>query len=106
MKAGKLRHRITIQEASERQDSTGAVVNTWVDRATIWAAVEPLSGRELVAAQALNAETSTRIRTRYWAGITPKMRASWGDHIYDILSVVELESAQRELHLMCKEIPV
>jgi len=104
VKAGDLRHRITIQEQTTTRDTTGAEVVVWVDRTTVWAAVEPLNGRELFAAQALNAEMTTRIRIRYWQGIVPKMRATWEGHTYDIQYVSEVETRRRELHLICKEL--
>jgi len=104
MKAGLLRQRVTIQEATETQDTTGAVVSTWVDRATVWAAVEPLQGREFFQAQTTNAEVTTRIRIRYRSGVAPKWRATWNGHTYDVLSVVETETRGREIHLMCKEL--
>ena len=106
MKAGELRHRVTLQEATETRDTTGAIVTVYVDRATVWGAVEPLTGREFFQAQAVNAETTTRIRIRYWQGIVPKMRATWDGHTYDIQEVREVESRRRELHLMCKELVV
>ncbi|WP_200791826.1 phage head closure protein, partial [Klebsiella pneumoniae] len=53
MQAGKLRHRITLQEpVKEQNPTTGAVINTWCDVATLWAEVAPLSAREFIAAQA------------------------------------------------------
>jgi len=105
MQAGDLRQRITIQEAADpAQDTYGAEIEVWADVATVWAAVEPLTGREFFDAQAMNAETTTRIRIRYREGIVPEMRVSWGDHIYDIQSVIESESGRRELHLMCTEL--
>lgn len=53
MQAGKLRHRVTIQEPVMVQNpETGAVNKTWQDIATVWAEVSPLSAREFIAAQA------------------------------------------------------
>ncbi|MGW8241252.1 phage head closure protein, partial [Klebsiella pneumoniae] len=44
MQAGKLRHRITLQEpVKEQNPTTGSVINTWRDVATLWAEVAPLS---------------------------------------------------------------
>lgn len=52
MQAGKLRHRVTLQEpVKEQNPTTGAVINTWRDVATIWAEVYPLSAREFIAAR-------------------------------------------------------
>jgi SPP1 family predicted phage head-tail adaptor len=66
MQAGKLRHRITLQEpVKEQNPTTGAVINTWRDVATLWAEVAPLSAREFIAAQASQGEVTTRITIRY-----------------------------------------
>ncbi len=55
MQAGKLRHRITLQEpVKEQNPTTGAVINTWRDVATLWAEVAALSAREFIAAQGLS----------------------------------------------------
>lgn len=105
MQAGGLRHRVTIQDSSDpARDTYGAEIDVWADVATVWAVVEPLQGREFFDAQATNAETTTRIRLRYREGIVPEMRVTWGNHIYDILSVIEVGSERRELHLMCREL--
>lgn len=106
MNAGKLRHRITIQQQQEStKDSYGALVESWLDvAASIWASVEPLSGREFYAAQQVNSETTTRITIRYRSGVISKMRAVYGERIYDILSVIDPEERHIEMQLMCKEL--
>ncbi|SCY25308.1 phage head closure protein [Alkaliphilus peptidifermentans] len=103
MKIGKLRHRITIQEYQATRDSFGAEVKEWVDIKTVWASIEPLSGREYFSAKQINAEVTTKIRTRYLKGIHPKMRVLFNDRIFEILSVINVEEKKRELELMCKE---
>jgi SPP1 family predicted phage head-tail adaptor len=105
MRAGKLRHRVTIQEdQGTTQDSLGQEIEDWQDVATVWAAVEPLQGREFLEAKQLQAEVTTRIRIRYRSGIEPEMRVVWGDHTYDVISVIETESRRREIELMCMEV--
>lgn len=103
MQLGKLRHRVTIESSSASRDEFGGEVLTWATVATVWAAVEPLSGREFLDARRQEAEVSTRIRIRYRAGLVPGMRVTWGDHIYDILAVIERESRRREVWLMVRE---
>lgn len=104
MNPGDLRRRITIQQPSETKDSEGIVTVTWVDLATVWAAVEPLQGREFLSAQAVTSEPITRIRIRYQAGIKPSMRAVYGTRIYDIQYVIDTGDRHRELQLMCREV--
>jgi SPP1 family predicted phage head-tail adaptor len=104
MGAGALRHRITIERVTETQDSFGGTVTTWPILATMWASVEPLSGREQLLAQQVQAEVTHRVRVRYVAGVTAKMRITFGDRHFEILSVINPEERNRELELMCKEL--
>ena len=75
LKAGNLRHSVTLQRKQQTQNpQTGAMVTTWVTEATVPAAVEPLSAREFIAAQAVQSDVSVRITMRYRPGITSAMR--------------------------------
>ncbi|MGH3850698.1 MAG: phage head closure protein, partial [Pseudonocardiaceae bacterium] len=66
MRAGTLCHLVTIQTPSPvGRSSYGDEVMVWVDIAQRSAAIEPLQGRELWAAQQIVAQISHRIRMRY-----------------------------------------
>lgn len=105
MEAGSLRRRVTIQQrVAAVQDSYGAEAVCWADVATVWAAVEPILGREFVEARQLTAELTTRIRIRYRAGITPAMRVLHGSEVYEVVSVQHVRSENREIVLMCRQI--
>ena len=103
MKIGKLRHRITIQQVSETQDTDGSVIEVWSAYAVVQASLEPVSGREYLAAQSTQADVTHRINLRYLAGIVPKMRVNYDSRIFDILSVINVGERNRELQLMCRE---
>lgn len=66
MLAGKLRHRVTIQRFTEgaQDPMTGDIVSAWVDLATVWASVEPLSVREFIQSSATQSQVTTRITMR------------------------------------------
>lgn len=104
MKTGDLRHRITIQENQTVKDAEGITEDNWVDTATVWAAIKPLHGRELLAAQAVQSETTGRIEMRYRPGIKPSQRAVFGGRIFEILAVLNIEERNRELRLLTKEV--
>lgn len=106
MRAGELRQRITIQSKTVVQNSFGEEDITWTDLATVWAAVEPLRGREFLDGRMITAEITTRIRIRKMDGISPEMRVVFGSKIYDVIAVVHVEEREREIHLMCQEIVV
>jgi SPP1 family predicted phage head-tail adaptor len=103
MKAGKLRHRITIQKATEAPNEYGEMVPTWGTFATVSAAVEPLRGQELWAAQAQQARVTTRIRIRYLTGITPKMRILFGAKTYLIDAIIDEEERHVSMQFMAEE---
>lgn len=76
LSAGRLRHRITIQEPRTQQNpDTGATRTVWVDFATdVAAAIEPLSVREFIASSQMQSQITARITIRYRGGLTPQMR--------------------------------
>ncbi|VVP33486.1 phage head closure protein [Pseudomonas fluorescens] len=86
MRAGTLRHRITFQAQGVAQDpATGEMLPGWE---TVWekvpASVEPLSARDLIAAQAGQSEAVGRMVIRYRAGVLPTMRILHRGEIYNI----------------------
>lgn len=89
MRAGTLRHRITLQQPSLTQDpATGEMVAGWATVAQLWASVEPLSTREFIAAQAGQSEISARVVIRYRAGVLPTMRILYRGKVYNIHGVL------------------
>ena len=107
MQAGKLRHRLVLQDFIETQDSFGQAQQNWSDWATVWGAVEPLTGRENFdsGGSQLLAEATHRIRLRYREGISHRMRVSWRGRLFDIQHVANLDSRDREIYLLAKELP-
>ncbi|HBC8790285.1 TPA: phage head closure protein [Citrobacter braakii] len=105
MQAGKLRHRVILQEpVKEQNPTTGAVINTWRDVATIWAEISPLSAREFIVAQASQGEITTRITIRYRASITRKHRILFRGSVFNIEGVLPDPKSGREyLTLPCSE---
>jgi SPP1 family predicted phage head-tail adaptor len=103
MKAGQLDRRVKLQTKGITQDAYGGAVVTWSDAATVWAAVEPLYGREFFGAQQIDSEITIRVRIRYRAGVVPAMRVLYGSRVLDIRSVIDPKDRHEELQLMCSE---
>jgi len=102
MRSGRLRHRVTIQQPVPDRSIGGE--DSWHDYATVWAAIEPLRGREYLAAQQEGAEVTGRITMRYIAGVKQTMRIKHGSRIYEIVSPINPEERNAELQLMVKEV--
>ncbi len=97
MQAGKLRHRVTIESLAETQDgTTGAISTAWQAVASVWAAIEPLSGREFLAAQETQSQIVARVVIRYRSDVTAKMRIAHGSELYNVHGVLPDKVSGRE----------
>lgn len=101
MQAGKLKHRITLQRPAAGQDAYGQPLTGWTDVATVWASITDMTGREYIAAAAVQASVQTRITIRYRADIVAAMRVLHGTDVYNIAAV--LEWGRDALNLMCEK---
>lgn len=96
MKAGQLRHRITIERKTITQDNTGAMTETWSEFATVWAQVSPLSAREAMQAAALNSTQTARMIIRWRDDLDATMRIKYRGEIYEIEGLIEDMNSGRE----------
>lgn len=101
MRAGQLREQITIESKQTTRDPYGGEVVSWVTFATVWADVQPLPLRELIAAKSAGSEISLQITVRYLAGVTSDMRVLWEGLGYPIISVIDVECRHVTLELLC-----
>lgn len=86
MRAGPLRHLVAFQEkVKTRNPESGAVEYSWVDRwPRVFASIEPLSARDLLAAKAAQVELTARIVIRYRQGVAATMRIVHRGTVYAI----------------------
>ena len=93
MKAGRLRHWLTFEAPTTTLDSDGAQVEVWADAFSVNSRMPcelvALSGRELIAAAAVQSKVSVRIRCRYRAGFAANWRAVADDGtVWNIEAVI------------------
>jgi len=104
MKAGRLRHRITLETLLVELDSDGEQTETWVSFIPDYIPAEqiPLSGRELVASEAVSSKITTRWKIRYRPSVVASMRIRHRGDIFNIEAVVpDPESGRQWLTLHC-----
>lgn len=105
--AGRMRHRVQVQSPGTSQDGYGAPVQTWTPGRTVWAAVEPLSGRELQQAQQTRADISHKVTIRYYPGLAPDGRFVLQDgsgRVFNIQSILDTTEVHRVQACQCKEV--
>lgn len=104
MRAGSLRHKVTIQKATESQDSYGEPDPTWGVYAVVWASIEPVTGREYLQNRQTGVEITHKVTIRYLDGVTAKMRVLYDGRYFDIEAVLN-DKERNAMHiLMCKEL--
>ena len=100
---GLLTKRITLQYATRSSDGMGGVTLSWVDYATVFAAIWPLSANEYVANKAVQAKITHRIRIRYRSAMTHDMRVTFGNRVFEIKGIINNNESNIYLDLMCEE---
>lgn len=104
MEAGRLRHRITFQQATETYNDVGEPVTTWSDFKTVWAEVRPLKGEEYWSSQQVNAQITHRVNIRYLPGIDSTMRIKFKERYFDIEPPLNADERNVRLSMYCKEV--
>ena len=103
MRAGLLSERIEIQLPTETQAADGQVIPSFASIGTYWARVEPLSGNELIRAQATQIAATHRITMRYTPAITERCRIIYRGSKLDVTNVANPGSRNAEMILQAKE---
>ena len=65
--------------------------------------VVPMSGREYEESQKIRAETTYKISTRYFPGITADMRILHDGREFEIISILDLDGRREELQIVAVE---
>mgnify|MGYP001576579649 FL=1 len=101
---GRLNKRVTLQSATTARDGHGQPIETWSNVEVVWAAIEPIRGREYFAAQQFATEVTHRIRIRYRTASSAKWRVIYGSRTFRVESVIDPLERHETLELMCVEV--
>jgi SPP1 family predicted phage head-tail adaptor len=108
LNAGSLNRRIKFQRPSTIKDMMGAPRRSWIDVATVWGEIQPLSGREAVIASRISAEISHQITVRYQPIFddpqqVAQMRALYRSRIFNIHSALNEDEKRIQVTLLVSE---
>lgn len=107
MRAGKLRHEVTLSSApsgTSGQDEYGQPATTFTTYTTTYARIRPLRGDELMLAQQVHAELTHEVTLRHNSNVTNTDRITFGSRTLEVVGIVDMEEKGRELRLSCKEV--
>jgi len=108
MRAGTLRHQITIEKYSTGRDTYGAQTKAWSSGLNTFADIQPLRGSEYFAAQEIQAGISHKVRIRNQTminstAINTTHRIKFGSRYLNILSIIKPSERNIMLEMMCSE---
>ncbi|MCP4617176.1 MAG: phage head closure protein [Bradyrhizobium sp.] len=110
MEAGKLRHKLRVQVATPARASDGGQTYTWATAVVRWAAIAPLTGRELQEAAATWERVSHKIKIRYYSGLTAAHRLVTVDgdgnpvRAWNIVAVLNKDEQNKTIDCICLEV--
>ena len=108
MEIGRLNKRIMLQRRTGALDGSGQLANSWVDVATVWADIRPITGREKMRALMVGWELTHTVLIRYNVTFPPVQtlatwRVKYGDRILSISSALDFDEAHAVIVLDCIE---
>ncbi|WP_019850630.1 phage head closure protein [Desulfitobacterium sp. PCE1] len=108
MNAGDLRKRITFQVLSDKTTNENGFPlpedERYQDHLKVWAAVYPLRGNEFWSAKTTYNQNTVKFICRYTAGINADMRIKYGDRIFNIIGVIDVDDRHKWLQIMAVEV--
>lgn len=104
MRAGRLRHRITIQSVGTTYDDYGDLSDSWTTLASVWASISPVSGTEEKIAGELTGVETHRIRIRHRSGVTAQNRILFGARTFEIVSANNWNERNVFIEILAKEV--
>lgn len=99
MRAGELRCRLVIENPQRVSDGAGGADVSWVEVATVWANVQPVSAGETRSVGQRAEKITHRITLRYRSDVTAAMRLIGMGRVFEIEAVVN--EAERDQWLIC-----
>lgn len=107
------KHRVIVQTRTDTADDYGGTAVAWSTLATVWAAIEPASGREALSDAQLHSRITSKITVRYQAALkntatAAKYRVSYDSRVFSVKYIKNLAEDMKSEGkayqvLMCEE---
>ena len=103
MRAGNLRHRVTIQARSTAISDSGASTDTWANVGTVWARISPAKGKAITAGAESSGVQAFQITIRKPPHLTVDQdsRIVHAGVVYQIQDPVDPELHGERIDLIC-----
>jgi SPP1 family predicted phage head-tail adaptor len=102
---GALNQRATIAAKTAVSDGGGGFGDGWTTIATVWARIEPASGRDVFGPSRNESQTRYRLTLRRNAAIAAGQRVSVGARWFAITAILDQGPQAQTMTLLCEETP-
>jgi SPP1 family predicted phage head-tail adaptor len=100
---GALRHRVRLHRPERTAVAGGTAIIAWKSVGSMFARIEPASGREVVLGDGVAARVTHRVLIRHRDGVAAEMRFVEGRRTLEIRAVLDLDGRGRWLECLCEE---
>lgn len=100
---GRLNKRITFMCYEEQDDEFNQTNQILVKYKTVWASVEPTTGKEYLEAQRIRNELTYKIYTRYFPDLNTEMIIDFKGRKFKIVSMINYREGNEMLQFICTE---
>lgn len=107
---GRLNKRVTFMQLKDEDENgvpyeneIGQNIQKLTPYKTVWASVEPITGKEYLEAQRVRNELTYKIFTRYFPGITVDMIINFKVRSFKIESMINYRESNEMLQFVCTE---
>lgn len=102
--AQELNTKIQLQSMTTTRGPDGETVTAWTTYAEAFAKVEPLLGREFIAAAEAQSEIAAKVTMRWRDGVSARHRVLVDGEAFEIVSAQNIRTRNRELLLYVKRL--
>lgn len=103
MDIGRTNKRVSFCKFAEEKNEMNQTTQVLKKIRTVWASVEPKSGREYIEAEKEHPELTYIITTRYMEDVTPDMYIQYRDRLFKIRSIRNIRESNEMLEMSCTE---
>ena len=103
MRAGRLKHPVTIQRFISTVNDFGETIEEWSDLYTTRAEIKPISAKEIFASDRPITEMTHKITIRYREELKPTDRIKFNNRYFNITSIANYNEQNQVLEILTKE---
>ena len=103
MDIGRTNKRVSFCKFVEEKNEMNQTTQVLKKIRTVWASVEPKSGREYIEAEKEHPELTYIITTRYMEDVTSDMFIQYRDRLFNIRSIRNIRENNEMLEISCTE---